>query len=463
MLGIGLTTAAPAVGAVTQLPPSADLGDIIVTATRHADRLQRVPISISAYDQKTMDAKGVRTVADLARFTPGITFNPTDNQISIRGVASNAGAGATGIYIDDTPVQMRAIGFAPDDTLPAVFDLERIEILRGPQGTLFGAGSEGGTVRYITPQPSLDHLSSYARAEIADNSHGGVSYEAGAAVGTPIVPGKLGIRLSAWHRRDGGWIDKVDNQTQQVTDHNANRGDVTVIAGALTWAPVDGLTITPSVRYQSRVQNDTDTFWVGISDPAKGVFRNGSPDQRRNPDRFILPALKIEADLGSARLISNTSWYDRRELGSYDSTIYDLSFYQHFLPEGALPLLTPTGIRTDLPFYLSRGRVLNRQRSFTQEVRLQGDTAGSRLNWTIGLFYQNNRQLSVEQIPDPDLDTLFEYLFGQTGEQFFGSPLYKGIDSFISHTASRDQHLAGESRVFAADADSTQGTLDEVA
>jgi outer membrane receptor protein involved in Fe transport len=431
--------------------------DIIVTATRRAAPLARVPISVAAYDRKTMDAKGVRVISDLARFTPGVTFDPTNNQISIRGVASTAGAGATGIYIDDTPIQMRAIGFASDDTLPAIFDLERIEILRGPQGTLFGAGSEGGTVRYITPQPSLTQVLSYARAEIATIDHGGISYEVGGAIGTPIVRDKLGIRLSVWHRRDGGWVDKVDNRTQQIVDRNANHGDTTVVVGALAWAPTDWLTATPSIRYQDRDRHDTDTYWVGISDPAKGIFRNGSPDQRGNPDRFLLPALKLEAKLGSVRLISNTSWYDRRELGSYDATIYNLSYYQQFLappaglppgepnpndPKGLYPLLTPTGINPALPDYVSRGRVLNRQRSFTQEIRLHNDSPAARLNWTIGLFYQNNRQLSVERIPDPDLDTLTEFVFDMTGEEFLGGPLYNGTDSYISHTESRERHLA---------------------
>jgi outer membrane receptor protein involved in Fe transport len=437
--------------------PTVDPGDIVVTATRRAAPLQRVPISVSAYDQKTMDAKGVRDIADLARFTPGVTYDPTNNQIAIRGVISNAGAGATGIYIDDTPIQMRSIGFASDDTLPAIFDLERVEILRGPQGTLFGAGSEGGTVRYITPQPSLTKLSTYARAELATTAHGGMSYEAGGAVGAPIIDGTLGFRLSAWHRRDGGWVDRVDNDTHVVTKKNANYADTTAIAGALTWAPVDWLSLTPSLRYQKRERNDTSEYWVGISDPKHGKFRNGSPDERHNPDRFILPALKIEAKLGFARLISNTSWYDRREVGSYDGTVYNLSYYQQFFlppadlpegdpnpndPDGHYPLLNADGIDTDLPFYVAPARVLNRQRSFTQEVRLEGGRPGDKLQWTVGLFYQNNRQLSVERIADPHIDTLFGYLFGDTVEGVLGGPLYQGRYSYIGHTASREHHLA---------------------
>ena len=139
--------------------------EIVVTAQRVSQIASRVPISISAYTQETMDRKGVKTIEDVARFTPGVTFDAGDNSVSIRGISSGAGAGTTGVYIDDTPIQMRALGFSADSTLPAIFDLDRVEILRGPQGTLFGAGSEGGTIRYITPQPSLTKFDVVARAE----------------------------------------------------------------------------------------------------------------------------------------------------------------------------------------------------------------------------------------------------------------------------------------------------------
>src|SRR3546814_13042605 len=97
-----------------------------------------------------MDQKGVKSFEDLARFTPGVKFDAGENKISIRGISSGAGAGTTGIYIDDTPIQMRALGFSADDSLPAIFDLKRVEVLRGPQGAQFGAGSEAGTVSTTT-------------------------------------------------------------------------------------------------------------------------------------------------------------------------------------------------------------------------------------------------------------------------------------------------------------------------
>ena len=115
-----------------------------------------MPISVTALSQDAMDVRGIKDFLDVARFTPGVNIdNSGTNNIAIRGIASTGGAGTTGIYLDDTPIQMRALAFNPDEALPQSFDLDRVEVLRGPQGTLFGAGSEGGTVRYITTQPSL--------------------------------------------------------------------------------------------------------------------------------------------------------------------------------------------------------------------------------------------------------------------------------------------------------------------
>ena len=106
--------------------------------------------------------------------------------MTIRGVVGSVGAATTGVYIDDMPIQVRNIGTSAGTVLPTVFDLERVEVLRGPQGTLFGAGSEGGTVRFIQPQPNLQQSSGYARTEIANTQDGDVSYEAGLAL--PACP-----------------------------------------------------------------------------------------------------------------------------------------------------------------------------------------------------------------------------------------------------------------------------------
>src|ERR1700694_4694567 len=186
--------------ATTEPAAAGGLEEIVVTATRREETISRVPISVTAFSQDMIDQKGIKDFQDIVRFTPGVTIDTTGtNAISIRGISSSGGAGTTGIYIDDTPIQMRSVGFSPDDTLPKTFDLQRVEVLRGPQGTLFGAGAEGGTVRYITTQPSLTKSSVYARAETSYTQGGSMSYEAGVAAGAPISQGTLGVRASAWY------------------------------------------------------------------------------------------------------------------------------------------------------------------------------------------------------------------------------------------------------------------------
>src|ERR1700676_3146993 len=258
----GLVHVSAALGASVDNGASDVLQEITVTATRREEGLSKVPISVSAYTQETMDIKGIRDFADIARFTPGVTIDANQtNSISIRGISSSGGAGTTGIYIDDTPIQIRALGFNPDDTLPKTFDLDRVEVLRGPQGTLFGAGSEGGTVRYIMTQPSLTQFTSYARSEVSYTEGGAPSYEAGLAMGGPIINDTVGFRVSAWFRRDGGWINRIDPTTLAVVDKNANHDETAVLRAAFTWAPVSGVQVTPSVVYQDRQRTDVYIYW----------------------------------------------------------------------------------------------------------------------------------------------------------------------------------------------------------
>src|ERR1700692_4184027 len=206
------------------------LQEIVVTATRHEESLSKVPISVTALTQEAMDIRGIKDIQDVARFTPGVRIDNTGtNNIAIRGISSSGGAGTTGIYIDDTPIQIRALAFNPEYPLPKSFDMDRIEVLRGPQGTLFGAGSEGGTVRYITTQPSLTKTSFYSRDEVAYTQGGAPSYEVGVAGGMPLIDGGLGARLTVWYRRDGGYIDQIDPVSLSTIQKNANFDNTTML------------------------------------------------------------------------------------------------------------------------------------------------------------------------------------------------------------------------------------------
>jgi outer membrane receptor protein involved in Fe transport len=465
-VALGACGAAQAQNAATPdenaVDTSGALKEIVVTATRHEESLSKVPESVSAYTQDDMDQKGMKDFTDIVRFTPGVSIDQTGtNAISIRGISSSGGAGTTGIYLDDTPIQMRSLGFNPDDTLPKTFDLDRVEVLRGPQGTLFGAGSEGGTVRYILTQPSVTKDSTYARSELSFTQYGEPSYEAGVAHGGPIIDGTLGFRASVWFRRDGGWIDRVDPTSGAVVDSNANHQQTLVLRLAGIWKPLDAVTVTPSIFYQNKQEHDVSTYWPSSSNPSAGVYNNSNPDRIPVPDRFYLPALKIDVDLGGTRLVSDTSYYVRDELTGYEGTDYNLSYYQGIgwpaspeaidVPPAYYPLIDSAGVHLPpgLTDYRSPATVKNQQRSFTEELRLQSDNASSRWTWTVGAFFQASRELSLEQIYDPMANALLEALYGLNVEQIFvdnngvGYPLLPNGDSYYNLNISHDHQFAG--------------------
>ena len=432
--------------------------EIIITATRLAQTLGKVPESISAFTAAKMEAEGVKSFADLVRFTPGVAYEADSHDVAIRGIQSTAGASTTGVYIDDTPIQTRDLSFDAYNALPAVFDLDRVEVLRGPQGTLFGAGAEGGVVRYITPQPSLIRASGYAHAELAGAAVGGLSYEVGAAVGGPIVEGRLGFRVSAWGRRDGGWIDRVDDQTLAVIERNANRVDTGVVRIALAWAPITGLIITPAVNAQQRSQYNYDNFWVALSNPGAGRLRTGTPERMANNDRFVLPSLKIEYHAAGLIFTANTAYFDRmNHVNAYSGTLYNLSYFQQLTGAGLDPQLSACAICAGdpSPLLLSTGRNLpgfgnyvarnlttNQQQNFTQEFRLQSSDPDAKTTWVAGLFLGFNAQRGVEEINDPQLPALTQYLWGENMLSAWGQDLLPNGDSFISNTLARDRQIA---------------------
>ena len=428
------------------------LQEIVVTATRHEEGLSKVPISVTALTQDAMDVRGINDILDVARFTPGINIdNSGTNNIAIRGIASTGGAGTTGIYLDDTPIQMRALAFNPDEALPQSFDLDRVEVLRGPQGTLFGAGSEGGTVRYITTQPSLTQTSIYSRDEVSYTEGGAPSYEAGIAGGTPVIDGTLGVRVSAWYRYDGGYIDRINPVSLDTVQKNANYTQTKLFRASAIWAPSDNWKITPSYYYQDRYANDVQNYWPLYSDPGANRYVDANPTQRTIPDTFYIPALKVEGDLGAVTLISDTSYYHRKEQTGYDGTLYNLGFYQTFFG-GTFPLLDGNGLH--LPpgatNYRSPASIDNDQQNLTQEIRLQSSDSSSRLIWTTGLFFSENRQHYLEQIHDPLLNELTEAVAGVPYTALFTDPNGNPItydprfpnDSYFLQTYSTDKQIA---------------------
>ncbi|VFR31916.1 TonB-dependent receptor [plant metagenome] len=399
---------------------------MIVTANRREQAASRVPMSMEVFSEERLERQNIRNFSDIASATPGLRFaqsNLGQSWISIRGVVSAVGASTTGLYIDDTPIQVRSLGNSSSTFTPSIFDLERVEVLRGPQGTLFGDSSMGGAIRFITPEPDLHDYTGYARAETSTTTGGSNSYEGGFAIGGPIVEGSLGFRASGYFQHAGGWIDRMagrvtarslngsagpmeslDFTETGLYASNTNNVDTSALRFALQWAPTDNLTIKPSVHYEKRESDDIPLyFWPILSDPGSSRYVRpiwrptvdathtplpaGAPDLEPGTDEFFLPSLNIEWNAGAVDVVSTTSYLDRDQESFSDYT----TTYVRLFSTSPVP-------RPGDYTYVIFG---NRQKVFTQELRLQNANPDSAARWVGGVFYSRNEQIS-NQVARPN-------------------------------------------------------------
>jgi iron complex outermembrane receptor protein len=269
-------------GALAQTASSAAnpgaLEEVVVTATRQTSTVNKVALSVSAVTQKSLDQQGIRNVTDLSQQVPGFTFRTSGNDsiplFTIRGIGGSAiantagGAPTTGVYIDDIPLQKRNISGAVSGSgtpAPLLYDLDRVEILKGPQGTLYGGSSEGGTVRFITPQPSLNTYSGSARLGVSSVAGGGMGNEEGLALGGPLVQDKLGFRVSGFRQERPGWINAYSEYDGHQFASQVNRGDDYSLRASVLWQ------ITPNFKATLSVMNQLNY------DQQNSVVRTSSP------------------------------------------------------------------------------------------------------------------------------------------------------------------------------------------
>lgn len=457
-------------------PSSGLLQEVIVTALRRRQPLTKVPLSVQALTSQDLASAGVKEFSSLVRLSPGLTFNPTfagGTNIAIRGIGSNAGAATTGIYIDDVPIQTRNLGYSATALYPLIFDLDRIEVLRGPQGTLFGAGSEGGTVRFILPAPSLTRYQDYTRAEVSSTDGGAPSYEAGEAFGGPIVPGLLGFRISAYFRHDGGWIDRLTGTSLTVVDPtgshygpsavisstgtipDTNSMDSSALRMAFRLQPVSGLSIEPSLLYQAqRIHDEVNSFYLAASNPDGDQFAaplfsqipgylnyTGAPDLNRGHNALYLPSLHIEWQMGGISLYSTTAYLVTRKAQQVDSTTGYLQSYN--------------GIVWPSPGEKAPDHNVDHQNVFSQEFRVQSSDPDARLQWLAGVFYSSAKQYSEEDIHPNFFDTITNYFgagdlangppFGPGSTDFennWGTPLLPNSTSYLAAFNESDKQTA---------------------
>jgi iron complex outermembrane recepter protein len=418
---------------------SAGLEEIVVSAQRVEQSVDKVPISITALSQKTMDDLHIEKLADLASYVPGLYVTPANangqdiSNVAIRGIYSYQNAPTTQFYIDETPIAIRQlpIGVNSMSPQPMIFDLDRVEVLRGPQGTLFGASAMGGAIRFITPQPSLNDSSGFVKADVGDTDGGSPSYEVGAAYGAPIVQGTLGFRMSAWYQSTGGFIDQEDPFTGEILKKNANTSEAYVFRPAVTWAPSDDLTITPAAYLQYKHSENNNAYWLNsLANTEDGNHVWGGTLQPLTDDLRV-GSLAIKYNVAGLAIQSDTSYLDRELQESTDIT--QIEQY----------LLSGTSFIPGTESFHANQTDISSNHAWQEEFRVSSEDPSSRLNWVAGAFYRHS-VVSLEQLWPPDLTPLTEACCQLTSLQLFSSPQYpNGIPNYVVNGQSLNAYTTG--------------------
>ena len=364
------------------------LEEVVVTAEKRSERLQDVPLSMVALTSADLQNSGAVTLQDIGREVPGlsiVTLAPGQNTLIIRGISSTGGTAPTvGFYIDDTPISVA--NHLRGETDPVLFDLDRVEVLRGPQGTLYGASSEGGTVRYITKQPSTESFEASAKQTFSYTENGGPNYEIDGMLNIP-VSSTIAVRGSAVYRNYDGYIDRYPVALTSINGvgvgpvtKNVNTEQTSAANLAVAFKPIDDLVITPSIMYQRILLGGAFAI-----DVPPGSFSN--PIQTRDTDepsvmKFTLISLPVHANLGPVSLVSSTAYND----GQYDSAEDNSKANYYYL--GPTP-----------ETYIYPGAYVTTQKTrvFTEELRAS-ETVG-RVEGLVGVYYSHERDFSYGAWP----------------------------------------------------------------
>lgn len=356
--------------------------DIIVTATKRAESIQDIPLSVTALSEETLTRSGATSFENYATAVPNLSFgySGAGRQVSrtfqIRGIT---GAGTSALYIGETPV--------PTSIDPRVIDLDRIEVLRGPQGSLFGARSMGGLVRLIPTSPDVTDFSGKAHLSGAKVNKGGWDFAADGTINAPLSE-KAALRITAYYLREAGFIDRlVDPDASDIIrptatsvpflngdEHlhkNINSADTYGFQAALSLKPTETITITPRVLFQNTrsdgpnfVDNDIHNFTKVRQFDTAEIGR----------DKWWLASLEANIDVGVGTIFSSTSYFHRSAFDSEDASIF---YSQGF---GSRPRNVLGAPSTE------DQRVIDRR--VTQETRFASDFDGP-FNFIAGVFYQH--------------------------------------------------------------------------
>lgn len=386
--------------------------EIIVTATRRSSTVQDTPFSINALSQLELERSGIGSIEELSRNVAGLVvqnLGPGQSQVSIRGVSAGQVVRdqpgvkeQVGIYIDESVISLSL--FTPDLDF---FDLNRVETLRGPQGTLFGSGSIGGTLRYITNQPKLDVVEGQVEGNVNGIQGGGVGGSAKGAINIPLIRDKLAVRAVGYYTRYGGYIDAL--REGGAIDQNVNSGSRYGGRLAFTLKPTEWLTITPRAIYQRQQYNgfnreEVFNLFANPFTTTRPAVTFGERQQflllrEEFSDETIIADATVNVDLGPVEATAVSSYTNRDILVGRDasaltgSVSVDLGF-------PAAGVLLPSNLLDATRLY-----------QFTQELRFASTGSGP-FQWVFGAFYSTVDRNYQQTLPTPGYDAFTDAVLG---------------------------------------------------
>ena len=430
--------------------------EIIVTSRKlGAENLQEIPISISALDRSALEEMMVADFEDFARQIPGLTFldtAPGQRRYVVRGIQS-AGQQQVAVYYDEVPlpgIQSSTSNSGSQTTDLKLYDMERVEVLRGPQGTVFGANSQGGVVRFITVQPVLGEFEAYASGEFSRTDPSGENNWNWQAVANVPLSENFAARVLVYDGEDAGYIDNNRCRATNPAEDPRNAGvqltcldlqdynwaNTTGMRTNFLWDATDKTTFRAQFWWQDRQTggdaryhpfdaynlNPTDPVYAGNSDSSpsgaavqgftffeEGEFRSGDYAQTPKPDEQFIYSLTGEFELPFADLTATVSRYERDYQFKFDSTWIVTFLLRNDLAAGLPACLTatqtvPDCIRADLLYALTDQEQAVEQDAF--EIRLNSNNPDSRIQWVVGAFARTRESTFHSFVPVIDVNGL---------------------------------------------------------
>jgi iron complex outermembrane receptor protein len=429
LMTLPVTAQTLAANTLTSTPSGGDVESVIVTADKRNESLQEVPQSISVVSGQQIADQHIENYSDLSRSVPDLSFSslggPGLSNLEIRGISSTTGDSTVALYLDDAPITIRNSTFFSGQSEPQLFDIGQVEVLRGPQGTLYGASAMGGMIRFVSNPVNLEEFGGTASADVANTTHGGADYVVSAVVNVPIVQDTLGLRVGLESTRDSGFVDHAT--PDGVIDRRGINADAAKVAKAtLLWQATPDLTIQPSVFYQ-RMQIDD----VGLVDLTPASYAQNYITTKLVPekgaDTLIVSGLKMNYDLQWADMASETSYAYRSFPRTTDGTYFNSAFVG-----GLVDSMGITGLDGQLDGdKLSNlpGPVDNTLgvRELTQELRLVSKpydpNSGGPFAWIFGLYYSSSLNHGTSNQFIPGFNSTLQSVYGMTAAQILGTDI----------------------------------------